>query len=215
MKKVVIMLMFCTYAMCANAQSVLEGLLNSTLDKNSITSIIENVVGDAVSKLDLSIEGTWRYSEPEVQFKSENFLAEAGGSLVSSSVEKTLSKVYDKVGVNSSFTYTFNADSTFTQTIKIGSSVKNLKGTYSLDKENNIIVLNYALFGKVNLGKMSAIYANTGTSLALMFDSSEMFGFLKKIVSTAGSLSGRAGLATISGVVDKYDGMLQGLKLKR
>jgi hypothetical protein len=43
-----------------------------------------------------------------------------------------------------------------------------------LDKENKIITLQYAALGKIGLGKINAIYANTGTSVALLFDASEM-----------------------------------------
>ena len=199
----------------SGVQSVLNQLLGSGANSGTVTSIIENVVGNAVSKLDLSIDGTWKYKEPEVQFKSDNLLAKAGGSAATTKIENNLLKVYDKIGINGSLSYTFNSDSTFTQTVKIGSSVKNLKGTYSLDKENKIITLKYAALGKVGLGKVNAIYANTGTSLALLFDASELMSFLKKVISTASSLTGKASLATASAVLENYDGVLLGYKMTK
>lgn len=199
----------------SGVQSVLNQLLGSGATTNTVTSILENVVGGAISKLDLSIDGTWKYTAPEVQFKSDNLLAQAGGAAATTKIETTLSKLYGKIGINESLSYTFNADSTFTQTIKIGSSVNNLKGTYSLDKTNKIITLKYDALGKVGLGKINAIYANTGTSLSLLFDASDMMSFLKKVISVVSSVSGKASLATVSALLENYDGALIGYKMKK
>ena len=199
----------------SGVQSVLNQLLGSGATTNTVTSILENVVGGAISKLDLSMDGTWKYTAPEVQFKSDNLLAQAGGAAATTKIETTLSKLYGKIGINESLSYTFNADSTFTQTIKIGSSVKNLKGTYSLDKTNKIITLKYDALGKVGLGKINAIYANTGTSLSLLFDASDMMSFLKKVISVVSSVSGKASLATVSALLENYDGALIGYKMKK
>ena len=75
----------------ANAQTGVQSVLNQLLGQgatsSTVTSIIENVVGSAVSKLNLSIDGTWKYSAPEVQFKSENLLAQAGGAAATTKIE--------------------------------------------------------------------------------------------------------------------------------
>lgn len=219
MKKVFAVLALSLAVFAANAQTGAQSILNQLLGqgatKDALTSIIENVVGGAVSKLDLSIEGTWTYSQPEVQFKSDNLLAQAGGAAATTKVENTLKKLYDKIGINRSLSYTFSSDSTFTQTIKIGSSVKTLKGTYTLDKENKVITLQYAALGKIGLGKISAIYANTGTSLALLFDASQMLSFTKKVLAALSSVSGVASISTITALIQNYDGMLLGYKMTK
>ena len=219
MKKLsaILALMLCISV--ANAQTgaknMLYDLLGSGANSNTVTSIIENVVGGAVSKLNTSVTGTWTYSQPEVQFKSDNLLAKAGGAATTAKIESTLVKVYGKIGINESLTYTFNQDNTFTQTIKIGSTVKKLNGKYSLDKTNMIVTLQYSAIGNMSLGKMNAIYANTGTSLALLFDASEMMSFLKKIINSASSITGKASLSTVSTLLDKYDGVLIGYKMDK
>lgn len=219
MKKIFAVLALSLAVFAANAQNGAQSILNQLLGqgatKDALTSIIENVVGGAVSKLDLSIEGTWTYSQPEVQFKSDNLLAQAGGAAATTKVENTLKKLYDKIGINRSLSYTFSSDSTFTQTIKIGSTVKTLKGTYTLDKENKIITLQYAALGKIGLGKISAIYANTGTSLALLFDASQMLTFTKKVLAALSSVSGVASISTITALIQNYDGMLLGYKMTK
>ena len=219
MKKVFAVLALSLAVFAANAQTGAQSILNQLLGqgatKDALTSIIENVVGGAVSKLDLSIEGTWTYSQPEVQFKSDNLLAQAGGAAATTKVENTLKKLYDKIGINRSLSYTFSSDSTFTQTIKIGSTVKTLKGTYTLDKENKIITLQYAALGKIGLGNINAIYANTGTSLALLFDASQMLSFTKKVLAALSSVSGVASISTITALIQNYDGMLLGYKMTK
>jgi hypothetical protein len=219
MKKVFAVLALSLAVFAANAQTGAQSILNQLLGqgatKDAVTSIIENVVGGAVAKLDLSIEGTWTYSQPEVQFKSDNLLAQAGGAAATIKVENNLKKLYDKIGINKSLSYTFSSDSTFTQTIKIGSSVKTLKGTYTLDKENKVITLQYAAIGKIGLGRINAIYANTGTSLALIFDASQMLSFTKKVLAALSSVSGVASISTITALIQNYDGMLLGYKMTK
>lgn len=219
MKKLFFVAVFCISALSVgaqnNAQSLLKQLLGNDATSGTLQNILEDVVGGAVSKLNLSIEGTWKYNEPQVQFKSDNLLAKAGGAASTTKIEGNLKKFYGKIGLDESMTYTFNADSTFSQTIKIGSSVKNLKGTYSLDKENKIITLKYTALGNVGLGKINAIYANTGTSLALLFDATEMMGLMKKIVDTASSLTGKTSLAALSKVMESYNGVLLGYKMSK
>ncbi|MBE6334860.1 MAG: DUF4923 family protein [Bacteroidales bacterium] len=215
MKKILLVALLGLFVSQVNAQSVLSSLLNKTLSKESITSIVESVAGKVVSKLDLSVVGTWKYSAAEVQFKSDNLLAEAGGAAMLSTVENSVGKLYAKLGMDSDYSFTFNSDSTFTQNIKVKSKVQTLKGTYSLDKENNLIVLKYQVLGKINLGKVSAIYANNGTSLSILFDANELFTMLKKIASAASSFSSTATLAGLSTIVEQYDGMLLGYKMSR
>lgn len=219
MKKLVLIAVLCVSSLFANAQnnaqSLLQQLLGNDATSGTLKNILEDVVGGAVAKLNLSIEGTWKYQEPQVQFKSENLLAKAGGAASTAKIEANLQKLYGKIGINESLSYTFNADSTFTQTIRIGSSVKTLKGTYSLHKGDKMITLKYSALGKVGLGKIHAIYANTGTSLALLFDASEMLGLMKKILNTASTLTGKTSLAALSKVVDNYDGVLLGYKMSK
>lgn len=219
MKKLFTIMAFCLVANLANAQSGVQSLLNQLLGSDAtsstVTSILENVVGGAISKLNLSIEGTWTYTQPEIQFKSDNLLAQAGGAAATTKIENTLGKLYGKIGINSSLSYTFNSDQTFTQTIKIGSTVKTLKGTYTLDTDNKVISLQYAALGKIGLGKINAIYANTGTSLALLFDASQMLAFFKKVLTAVSSITGQTSLATITALLDNYDGVLLGYKMEK
>lgn len=217
MKRLFLVAVLCVSALSAgaqnNAQSLLQQLLGNDATAGTVKNILEDVVGGAVSKLNLSIDGTWKYSEPEMQFKSDKLLAQAGGAAATARIETSLANFYGKIGMNESLSYTFNSDSTFVQTIKLGKSEKSLKGTYSLDKENKIITFKYSALG---LGKVSAIYANTGTSLALMFDATQLLNFLKKLSSLVSSFSsGKTGLTAVTVALSQYDGALLGYKMTR
>lgn len=219
MKKLFTIMALMLAVSAANAQTGIQSVLNQILGSgaasDAVTSILENVVGEAVSNLDLPITGTWKYSKPAVQFKSDNLLAKAGGAAATSKIETALSPLFGKIGMNSSFTYTFNSDSTFTQTIKIGSTVKTLKGTYSLDKTNNAITFQYSVLDKVGMGKLNAIYANTGSSFVLLYDATDLLNFFKKVLTTVSSLTGKTSLAAIVTMVDKYEGVLLGYKMTK
>lgn len=199
----------------ASAQSSILSSILGNENTSGLNSLLETITGTITSKLDLSVEGTWKYSETEVQFKSDNLLTKAGGSLALSSVESTITKIFGKLGIDGSWTFTFQSDNSFTQTAVIAGKTINLKGTYALDNENNTISLSYQALGKVNLGTVNAIYANTGTSLSILFDAHIFYDLLKKIVSAASSFSSSAIVSTLSAVVDKYDGMLLGFKMTR
>ena len=68
----------------------------------------------------------------------------------------------------------------------------------------------------MGLGKISAIYANTGTSLALMFDATQLLNFLKKLSSLVSSFSsGKTGLTAVTVALSQYDGALLGYKMTR
>lgn len=219
MKKLFTIMALVLTVSAANAQTGIQSVLNQILGEgaasSTVTSLLENVIGGAVSELDLPITGTWKYSQPAIEFKSDNLLAKAGGAAATSKIESKLSPLYGKIGLNSSFSYTFNEDNTFTQTIKIGSTVKTLNGTYTLDAANNVITLQYGLLGKVGLGKLNAIYANTGSSVAMLFDATAKMNFLKKVLSTVSSLSSKTSLAAVTTVLDNYNGVLLGYKMTK
>ena len=215
MKKILFFVVLCASTMQLSAQSVLSGLLDKALSNETVNAVVESVTDNVISELDLPMTGTWNYSEAKVQFKGETAVAEATGSAMLTTVENSVGKIYSKLGIDQNFSFTFNSDSTFTHQIKIGSKLQAFNGTYSLDETNKIIVLNYKALGKTKFGKMSATYTNKGTTLSLLFESEQLFAMLKKIASAASSLSSTTSLASLSAMLDKYDGILLGYKLDR
>lgn len=202
MKKALFILSFILCSLAANAQS--------------LSSLFNKVVSGVTEAVDIMpIEGTWVYTSPEIKFKSDNVLASLGGEVASSKVEQVLGNVYPKLGFNENWKYTFNADSTFIHYFKIGKSVTKLEGTYSIDKSNKNIVFVYKIFGKINIGRVNAYYANSGSTLSIVYDAEVLMNLIKKLASAATSVVSSSSVATIEGLLDKYKGLQLGYKLAK
>src|SRR5574344_933621 len=88
----------------AKAQS-LEDLVNKAKD------VVQTVTGQG--RVDMV--GTWIYSGPAIELKSDNALSKAGGSLASNAIEKKINETLAKAGIKPGNTkFTFAQDSTFT-----------------------------------------------------------------------------------------------------
>jgi hypothetical protein len=143
-----------------------------------------------------------------VSLQSDNILTSAVGTAATSQVEKKLSTYYKKLGITASnFNYTFNADSTFTNVLR----GKTLSGTYSIDNENKTITLNYALYGTVSLGSLTASVELSGSSLSLLFDADKVL----KLITTVSALTNNSTLNTLNSLISQYDGMKMGYKLTK
>ena len=146
MKRVIVI---CCVLMCfggvemAQAQS-LKDILNSS----KVKDVVNLVTGNVIKFSDL--QGTWNYVEPACKMTSGDLLKEAGGSSVTSALEKKMVNIYTKLGiVPGNFSYTFSNDSTFTNTI----GKKVLKGTYSLDEKTRVLTLRYMLAKTITVKK--------------------------------------------------------------
>ena len=202
MKKALLVLSFVLCSIVGSAQS--------------FSSILNKVLDGVVEKVDIMpIEGTWVYSSPEMRFKSDNVLASIGGEAVASKVEQTLAKVYPKLGFDSNCKYVFNADSTFAHHFKIAGKVTKLEGRYSIDKANKNIVFTYKIFGKVNIGKVNAYYANTGSKLSIVYDAEVLIKLAKKLASAAASVASSSSVASVEALLDKYKGLQLGYQLEK
>ena len=79
-----------------------------------LLSGVANALGVGSSKLTVEkMVGTWKYVNPAVSFKSDNFLLKAGGAAAAQQVEAKLAPYYKTAGLTS-LVMTINADSTFT-----------------------------------------------------------------------------------------------------
>lgn len=171
---------------------------------------IGNALGIIPSKtVDISyLNGVWAYQKPAVAFKSDNFLAKAGGVAASAKVESELAPYYKKVGFDK-MELTVNADSTFTMQLARGS----LSGTISTtgEKDANSLVFTFKVMG-FSMGKMAAyVNAESSSVMSLTFDVTKLLEIMRKVASFSGSTS----LKTLSALMGSYDGMTAGFKLKK
>lgn len=187
----------------AQAQSWMD-IFNSETLKKVVTSVTGGQTLSAAS-----LQGTWTYVDPAVQMKGDNALKQVAGSVATTELEKKLKEQCAKVGIEEGlFNYTFNADSTFTSSLKKGT----LNGTYSVDPEAKTVTLTYKV-GKTGfaLYTMTAEAELLGDNLTLLFNADKLLAFMTKVAE----LSSNSTLQSLSKLANEYDGVMLGFDLKK
>ena len=115
--------------------------------------------------------------------------------------------VYTKLGiVPGNFSYTFNSDSTFTNTI----GKKVLKGTYSLDEKSRVMTLNYMLAKTITIKSVDVQLVKSGEQVSLLFNTEKLIKFLN-VLSSALKKSNN----TTASLMEGYDEILLGFEMKK
>ena len=131
MKKL-ILLTIAIAAMCA--QPCKADDLKSILGKitgSDIGNVVSGIIGN--DEFDVSkLEGSWKATGPAVMFKSDDLLQKAGGSAISTAVEKKLKPYYTKLKLDKS-AFTFDGSGNFTMTV----NKKSIKGTISKNSDGS------------------------------------------------------------------------------
>lgn len=172
-------------------------------------SVLGNILGDIIGTVtggmmnQNSIQGTWTYTAPCVQFESENLLAKAGGAVIAAKVESNLDSYYQKVGIKpGACKFTFGADNKLT--MQIGS--KTHTGTYKLDANTKTITMT-GQFGN----NLTAYVSQNGNMLGLTFDASKLLTLLTAYTANSASTQ----LSTIGSIAQNYSGMKLGFKFAK
>lgn len=197
----------CFQASAFDLKDVLKGKGDSTSTKD-IGSVITGVVNAVTNQKPgiKDLEGTWKYSSPAVVFQSDNLLKKAGGAAASKTLEDKLAGIYSKSGITG-MTITFNSDSTFVMNVK---KVK-AQGNITIGDDGNY-VFHFKAMGKVNIGKMTAYVAKSGTNeVSLTFDASKLMTIVEKVAA----VSNISTLKTASKLLESYDGATMGFKIKK
>ena len=227
MKKLVTLLVFAfalSTAPGVAAQSLSDlfgGMLNrhqqadSTDSTSTSTSPLGDLLGGVAGALglgqkDLSIEnltGTWNYSAPAVNFKSDNLLLKAGGAAASARVEDKLLPYYKKSGLTN-LVLTIAPDSTFTMKARRITA----KGHLTYNLESGAMIFHFQAFKSINLGDMEGYIRLSGNDkMELTFDVSRLMTLLEKV----GNLTGNSSIRAVSGLLNQYDGITAGFDLKK
>ena len=164
--------------------SVLGGLLGSGTNANTIA-------------------GTWVYSKPAIQFESENFLAQAGGSVASAAIVGKIEPYYQQIGITpGAFVITFNKDNTCNYTLK----GQTYSGTYTFNSSNGTISIKGML-----LTFPSAYITVSGNQMALTFDSTRLLNIAQGLASA----SQNSTLSTLGSLSTSFNGMKTGFLFTR
>ncbi len=206
-----------TCSISTNAQD-LRSILSSLAEKDSTsaskkTSGLGDIIGNLISSDEVDIKqltGTWKYSSPAVTFKSDNLLKKAGGAAASQTVEQKLASYYKIAGITN-LTLTIANDSTFTINMRRSTLKGNITPITDKNSPNNF-TLNFKMSGKINLGKIDANIAKAGSStMSLTFDISKLMTIVEKV----GAITGNSSVQGVSKLLNGYDGINAGFKLKK
>ena len=214
MKKttLVLLTLFCAFQINAqlNLGSILEKVTGSSSSEESSSAIstIGSILGDVVADKDVEVSqlvGEWKYESPAVSFQSDDILKQVGGSAASSTIESELSTYYKKVGFNK-LNLTIDSESNFSMKTKYAT----LKGTIEKG-ENGIMIFNFNAFGSFKIASLNAYTKLSGSTLSLTFDINKLI----ELIKTVSNYTKMSTIQTVISIVDSYDGITMGFKLKK
>lgn len=214
-KKITLSLVAIVAVICLSSCGATKGLGGQTTapqaqqggqSQGLLSNLITGLVSQAVPLSQKAIEGTWTYSSPACKFTSENYLAQAGGAVAATAVEDKLGQGYAALGiVPGQCTFTFAADGNCT--IALGSY--QIAGTYTLNPETRDL----SIVSTTGLIKLNAkVYYSIG-QLTVLFDAGKLLSLTKAVAAFTGK--GSSTIATISGLLNSYEGMQVGMNLTK
>lgn len=179
-------------------------------DLKSILSGVVKTVGEKVSNnASVSLVGTWKYAGQDCKFTSDNLLAQAGGEIASSKIEAKMDEVMKKIGFTDGCTFVFNADSTFTTTVK----GKTTKGTYTYDASSKELKMSTRL--KISFTATVAYNITEPNKVSLLFKADKLMNMVKAIGGSSALSSVSSSLKTVSTLLEQYDGLQVGFVLEK
>ncbi len=235
MRRLLILVTVCAFTLSASAQfgnlfkSLTEKFTSSSSQStqtsattNTVMNVLGNLIGGSLPVSEASLNGTWNYDGVSCVLESDQALANIGGNVVTSNIEKKLDTYLAKVGVAPgacTFTFLDNDSCKFTV------MNRSLNGTYKLNKEEKTVALSF--YGYLN---MTAHVSYGASNINLVFDADRLLELIKRASSAVSSGSnssaadlltngnGASALSTLktaSALLENYTGMMLGMKLKK
>ncbi len=176
-----------TTSTAINAGTLISGIIGQLTDNTSAASIV----------------GTWDYKEPSVQFESNDFLAQAGGTVASSALVKKMDTQYRKLGITpGKFSITFSENGTCTY--EMGD--KTYTGSYTYNSSTHKITIHGELL------QLGSAYATISSgNLALTFDSTKLLNVAQSLAKSSQNTT----LTTLSSLSSSFSGMKTGFLFTR
>lgn len=154
-----------------------------------------------------TLTGSWEYSGPAVDFKSDNLLLKAGGAAASANIEKKLQPYYTKAGLTS-LTLTIEADSTFSMKARRAG----VSGTIETGADGKTLIFHFKALKQINIGSMEAFTKMQGKDkMEITFDVTKLMSILSKV----GSLTNSTSIKAATSLLNQYDGLTAGFEMKR
>lgn len=194
-------------------QTLLGGLANNAISQaeqngangSFIGNLLASITGN-VTTTQANLVGTWTYSEPCVQFESENKLTQAGGTTAATSLENKLVSIYKMVGITpGTMTFTFSNNGQVAYTI----GQKQMTGTYTFDSATKTVTIT----GSKSQHAIKAYVTISGNNMSLCFDSSKVLALFSTFGSQYANTSSTLG--NIAALSQNFNGMKTGFKFRK
>ncbi len=195
------------------AEEVVDGVASSD-EGSALGNVLGTLLGNAVAFDDASLKGSWEFNGSACVLESENVLSSVGGNVITSKVEAKIDENLAKFGiVPGKCSFLFNAD----KSCQLTFGGRNIYGTYTVEPETKMLTLAF-LYGKFTI-KSYLVY--NVTDLNVVFEADKLLALVKNVASSNSAQSGAdtSALSSTLGVMgtllNSYDGMMLGIKLKR
>lgn len=166
----------------------------------------KHILSDSLSQKDLI--GTWTFEGTAVRLETDDILKKAAGEIAASKAEEKLDEYCRKYGLTAKAgTFTFKEDGTF----ESSNDKTTQKGTYTLKGDK--LTLKYGNGKHIkNIGSLTAtVKRESSGEISLLWDASRMIDVFTAITTKTSNAS----LQSISTLLQGYDGLKVGIRLKK
>lgn len=166
----------------------------------------KHILSDSLSQNDLI--GTWTFEGTAVRLETDDILKKAAGEIAASKAEEKLDEYCRKYGLTAKAgAFTFKEDGTFESTT--GKTTQ--KGTYTLKGDK--LTLKYGNGKHIkNIGSLTAtVKRESSEEISLLWDASRMIDVFTSLTAKTSNAS----LQSISTLLQGYDGLKVGIRLKK
>lgn len=178
---------------------------SSTTNEALLSSLLGNVIGQLTSQTSSSIEGTWVYSAPAVQFESSNFLAQAGGQVAAQTVVSKVQPYFEKMGLTKGkVKVIFNSDKTCSYVF----NNTQYSGTYTYDSSTGALVISG---GTTGVAFPTCYATSTGSQMNVTFKDDKIISLLQNV----GAKTTNSTLSSVSSIASMFDGMQIGFQFTK
>lgn len=166
----------------------------------------KHILSDSLSQKDLI--GTWTFEGTAVRLETDDILKKAAGEIAASKAEEKLDEYCRKYGLTAKAgAFTFKEDGTF----ESSNGKTTQKGTYTLKGDK--LTLKYGNGKHIkNIGSLTAtVKRESSGEISLLWDASRMIDVFTSLTAKTSNAS----LQSISTLLQGYDGLKVGIRLKK
>lgn len=166
----------------------------------------KHILSDSLSQKDLI--GTWTFEGTAVRLETDDILKKAAGEIAASKAEEKLDEYCRKYGLTAKAgAFAFKEDGTFEST----NGKTTQKGTYTLKGDK--LTLKYGNGKHIkNIGSLTAtVKRESSGEISLLWDASRMIDVFTSLTAKTSN----ATLQSISTLLQGYDGLKVGIRLKK